>query len=50
MDVGQELPMRGMGVWAVVARKIVTGRFLVSAGHYRNLRESAFGCWAEVVA
>ena len=41
---------RFLGVHAAVYNLFNLGRHLISAGHYRNLRESAFDRWAEAVA
>ncbi len=40
---------RFLGVHAAVYNLFNPGRHLVSAEHYRNLREGALGQWAEVV-
>ncbi len=39
-----------VGVHAAVHNVFNLGRHLVRAEHYRNLREDAFGRWAEAVA
>jgi transposase-like protein len=39
-----------LGVHAAVYNLFNLGRHLVKAVHYRNLRESAFGCWSAATA
>jgi putative transposase len=39
-----------LGVHSVVYTLFNLGRHLVNASHYRNLRESAFGCWSAAIA
>ena len=41
---------RFLGVHAAAYYLFNLGRHLFSANHYRDLREGAFGIWAEVVA
>ncbi len=41
---------RFLGVHAAVYNLFNLGRYLIRAEHYRNLRLSAFGRWAEAVA
>ena len=47
-SVGQA--QRFLGVHAAVYNLFNLGRHLISAGHYQNLRESAFDRWTEAVA
>jgi putative transposase len=39
-----------LGVHATVYNLFNLGRHLAKAVHYRNLRESAFGCWSAAIA
>ena len=41
---------RFLGVHAAIYNLFNLGRHLISAGHYRKIREGAFGRWAEVAA
>ena len=39
-----------LGIHAAVHNLFNLGRHMVKAVHYRNLRESAFGCWSAAIA